>query len=87
MQTYRLIIRRHGRLLGHFDTAAPQSAQAILQIAEHLPAIQGFEHELMVSTEEHRILEVSQGVTRVVSAQPIFKPCKADDTVCRLERA
>lgn len=74
MQTHRMIIRRHGQLLGHFDSSVPAALEAIKQLIAQLPSSEGFEHEMLASKSERRIVEVSgAGEVRVLSRETIFE--------------
>lgn len=74
MQTHRLIIHRHERLLGHFDSSVPWSLEAVQDLVARLPETDGYRLELLVSSGERRILESSPSGVRVLSSDPLFSP-------------
>ncbi|MGO3741747.1 cytoplasmic protein [Kerstersia sp.] len=73
MQTYRLIIQRHGKLLGHFESAASWSRDAIADIASRLPASDGYQIELQVEDGERRIVESTPAGIRLLAREAFFK--------------
>lgn len=78
MQTYRLVITRHDKLLGHFESSTPWSLEAVRDIAGHLLAEEGYQLELQVAYDERRILDTGAGVVRIMSCEPLFKPAAPD---------
>lgn len=78
MQTYRLIIRRHDRLLGHFETSAPWAREALDDVLQRLPAIEGYRVEMQVSRGERRLLESSPAGLRLLSVEALFEPLPPD---------
>jgi hypothetical protein len=79
VKTYRLIVHRHGRLLGHFESDTPQSLEAARDIAACLHASDGYRLELLVADGERRLLEGTPQGLRVLSREPLFKPASLDD--------
>ncbi|MCP1624994.1 cytoplasmic protein [Pseudomonas nitroreducens] len=73
MHKYRLIIQRHGQLLGHFDSDLPWARDAVRAIAESLGG-QGFDLELQVADSERRLLESSPEGIRVLASEPLYRP-------------
>ena len=73
MRTYRLIIWRHGRLLGHFESSTPWSREAVEDVAARLGADDGYRLELLISDGERRLLESSPDGIRVLSIEYQFK--------------
>lgn len=72
MQTYRLNIRRHGKLLGHFESNASGSLDAVKDIAARLPEAEGYFLELLVAKDERRLLESGPDGIRVLCSSPVF---------------
>jgi len=72
MQTYRLVIRQHGKLLGHFDSNTPSASNSIREIASRFTQAEGFELELLVAEQERRLLESGPDGIRLVSSEPVF---------------
>ncbi|MBD9500842.1 cytoplasmic protein [Pseudomonas sp. BGr12] len=73
MHKYRLIIQRHGQLLGHFDSDLPWARDAVRAIAESLGG-QDFDLELQVADSERRLLESSPAGIKVLASEPLFRP-------------
>lgn len=78
MPHYRLLIERHGRLLGHFDTEAPWARDAIRDLMEALSAADGYRLQLQVPDGERRILQSGPDGIRVLSREPLFTSCPPD---------
>lgn len=78
MTTYRLLIRRHERLLGHFESDTPDALDAVRDIAARLGASDGYRLELLVAEGERRLLESTPQGVRVVSREPMFRPAQLD---------
>lgn len=73
MRTYRLIIRRHDRLLGHFESSSPWSREAVEDISARLGTDDGYQLELLIADGERRLLESSPEGIRVLSIEYLFK--------------
>lgn len=73
MHIYRLIIRRHDRLLGHFESSTPWSREAVEDIAARLGTDDGYQLELLIADGERRLLESSPDGIRVLSIEYQFK--------------
>jgi len=78
MHKYRLIIQRHGRLLGHFDSDLPWAREAVRAIADALGG-QGYALELQLADSERRLLESSPQGIRLVSSEPLFRPAALEN--------
>lgn len=74
MHTYRLVIHRHDRLLGHFESGTPWSHDAIKDIAAHLSEADGYRLEFLVASGERRLLESRPDGVRVLSSELLFSP-------------
>ena len=74
MTVYRLVIHRHGRLLGQFDSETPWAREAIADLLERLPEQDGYRTELFVAHDERRLLESGPQGLRVVGREPLFEP-------------
>lgn len=73
MHKYRLIIQRHGQLLGHFDSDLPWAREAVRAVATALGE-QGFDLELQAADGERRLLESSPEGIRVLACEPLYRP-------------
>jgi len=73
MQKYRLIIQRHGQLLGHFDSDLPWAREAVQSIAGCLGEL-GYGLELMVADGERRLLESSPSGIKLLASEPLYRP-------------
>lgn len=49
MKAYRLVISRHGRLLGQFESETPWADDAIRDLLQRLPVRDGYRTELFVA--------------------------------------
>lgn len=78
MQTYRLIIQRHGQLLGHFESAVPWAREAVQSIAGCLGEL-GYSLELQVADGERRLLESTPQGIRLLSGEPLFRRAALED--------
>lgn len=74
MTVYRLVIHRHSRLLGQFDSETPWARKAIADLLERLPEQDGYRTELFVAHDERRLLESGPQGLRVVGREPLFEP-------------
>lgn len=74
MQTYRILVRRHGRLLGHMDLAAGASAQDRQHIAACFAPEDGYALSLLESAGERRLLESTPAGIRLLVAEPLYRP-------------
>lgn len=72
MPLHRLVIYRHDRLLGQFDSTTPDSLQATRDIAARLPAEEGYRFELFVADGERRLIEAGPEGIRTLGSTPIF---------------
>jgi hypothetical protein len=74
MNAYRLVISRHGRLLGQFDSETPWAGDAIRDLLQRLPECDGYRTELFVAREERRLLESGPGGLKLLGREPLFQP-------------
>ncbi|TJZ74248.1 cytoplasmic protein [Chitiniphilus eburneus] len=74
MDTYRLIIHRHGRLLGHFESSTPGALEAVKDITARLGADDGYRIELQIADGERRLLESSPDGIRLLGCELLFRP-------------
>ena len=74
MKAYRLVISRHGRLLGQFESDTPWADDAIRDLLQRLPVRDGYRTELFVAYEERRLLESSSQGLKVLGREPAFQP-------------
>jgi len=73
MSTHRLVIHRHGKLMGYFESATPDAEQAVREVASALSMSEGFSMDMQVATGERRLLESTPDGIRLLSRQPIFQ--------------
>lgn len=73
MKAYRLVISRHGRLLGQFESETPWADDAIRDLLQRLPARDGYRTELFVAHEERRLLESGPHGLKVLCREPLFQ--------------
>ena len=78
MQKYRLIIQRHGQLLGHFDSDLPWARDAVRAIVDALDG-HGFDLELQGADSERRLLESSPAGIKVLASEPLYRPLALAD--------
>lgn len=74
MKAYRIVISRHGRLLGHFESDTPWAEDAIRDLLRRLPGRDGYRTELFVAHDERRLLESGPDGLKVLSRKPLFQP-------------
>ncbi|MFY4258195.1 cytoplasmic protein [Achromobacter xylosoxidans] len=74
MLKHRIVIHRHGELLGHFDASARMTRQAVMEIQALFKATDGFRCELRVEAGERRILESGPDGIRVLGSDTLFTP-------------
>ncbi|BEG74916.1 hypothetical protein [Achromobacter xylosoxidans] len=74
MLKHRIVIHRHGELLGHFDANARMTRQAVMEIQGLFKAADGFRCELWVEAGERRILESGPDGIRVLGSDTLFTP-------------
>lgn len=73
MPIYRLNIHRDQKHLGHFESDTPWALEAVHDIAQRLPAAEGYCIEMQVSEGERRYLEVGPGGIRVLGTEHSFR--------------
>lgn len=73
MPVYRLVIKRHGRLIGHFESAATAGLDDSRDIASRLPSADGYQLSLQVADGERRLLESTPGGIRLLASETLFK--------------
>ena len=76
MSTYRLMIYRHGKLLGHFESDTPDAEQAVRDIASRFSAGEGFHLDTLIASGERRLLESTPDGVRLLSREPCFQVVK-----------
>lgn len=82
MKAYRLVISRHGRLLGQFDSETPWAGEAIRDLLQRLPAGDGYRTELFVAHDERRLLESGPHGLTVLGREPLFQPVTLAALLC-----
>lgn len=82
MKAYRLVISRHGRLLGQFDSETPWAGEAIRDLLQRLPAGDGYRTELFVAHDERRLLESGPHGLIVLGREPLFQPVTLAALLC-----
>ncbi|MGX0957691.1 hypothetical protein AB7M18_003819 [Pseudomonas viridiflava] len=78
MSTYRLVVQRHQKLLGFFESDTPCASEAIRELVSRLPTSEGFELKLLVAMGERRMIESTPTGIRVLSREPIFSNMAID---------
>lgn len=78
MQTYRILVRRHGRLLGHLDLAAGVSPADCADFSARLPAGDGYALSVLESVGERRLLESTPAGIRLLAAEHVYEPARTD---------
>lgn len=71
MKTYRLELRRHGSLLGHFESDSARAMEVIREISRRLD---GYDLSLLVAESERRILESGPDGIRLLGSERLFAP-------------
>ncbi|MCQ4288371.1 cytoplasmic protein [Pseudomonas stutzeri] len=84
MPVYRLNIGRYQKHLGHFESDAPWALEAMQDIAQRLPADEGYRVEMQVSDGERRYLEVGPSGIRVLGTEHSFRPLTQSATLLSL---
>lgn len=74
MRAYRLVISRHGRLLGQFESETPWAEDAIRDLLQRLPGRDGYRTERLVAHGERRLLESGPDGLKVLGREPLFQP-------------
>ncbi|MDH2433957.1 cytoplasmic protein [Pokkaliibacter sp. MBI-7] len=74
MSVYRLVIHRHGKLLGHFESGTPWAEQAIMEVAALFPDAAGFQLSAQKSIEERRLLASGPEGVQIIHAEHTFTP-------------
>ncbi|MNZ70127.1 hypothetical protein D3C78_884480 [compost metagenome] len=72
MAIYRLMISRHGKLLGHFESDTPWAEEAARDVAARFPAESGYSVSPLKSCGERRLLEAGPDGVRVIHAERTF---------------
>ncbi|UJJ60239.1 cytoplasmic protein [Rhodanobacter denitrificans] len=73
MNTYRLVIKRQGALVGNLDFASTTALDGIRDIARHLAAADGCTLELQVESGQRRLLESTPEGIRLLAAEVLFR--------------
>ncbi len=74
MPVYRLVIRRDGRLIGHFESTAASALDDSRDIAARLPAKDGYQLSLLVAEGERRLLESTPQGIRLLASENLYAP-------------
>jgi len=72
MPVYRLVIKRDGRLIGHFESTAASALDDSRDIAARLPAKDGYQLSLLVADGERRLLESTPQGIRLLASESVF---------------
>lgn len=78
LQTYQLLIKKHERLLGHFESSAPWSKEAVEEIASQLRDVEGYQLEALIAVDERRIVESGPSGIKILAREYIFNPVALD---------
>lgn len=74
MPVYRLVIKRDGRLIGHFESTAASALDDSRDIAARLPAKDGYQLSLLVAEGERRLLESTPHGIRLLASENLYTP-------------
>ncbi len=78
MKIYRLMIYRHDRLLGHFESAVPWAREAVAEIRASLVQMDDVRLELLEGYDERRVVESTPHGVRLLYSEPLFRPIPLD---------
>ncbi|MGY6270597.1 cytoplasmic protein [Achromobacter denitrificans] len=73
MPVYRLVIKRNGRLVGHFETTAASTLDDCIDIASRLPSQDGYRLDIQVADGERRLLESTPAGIRLLASEILFR--------------
>ncbi|MCC2957569.1 cytoplasmic protein [Massilia sp. IC2-477] len=79
MSVYRINIWRHGKLLGHFESATPWARDAARELAALLGAAREYRLEYLAARDERRLIESGPAGMRLVSSEPVFEAATLED--------
>ncbi len=80
MSQFKILLWQNQSLLGQFESAANTGHELIQQIRSRFPQEAGFRTEVMVSSDEKRIIESSRQGIRLISREVIYQPYNEDET-------
>ena len=69
---YRLIVSYNARAWCHIDINVPWTDEALEDIQNRVPSDAGYHIEVLVATDEHRIVEYTSQGSRLLMSEPIF---------------
>ncbi|CAB3872072.1 cytoplasmic protein [Achromobacter denitrificans] len=78
MPVHRLVIMRHGRLIGHFESTLASTQDDCREIASRLPSEDGYQVSLQIADGERRLLESTPAGIRVLASETLFKSVPED---------
>lgn len=80
MSQFKILLWQNQSLLGQFESAANTGHELIQQIHSRFPQEAGFRTEVMVASDEKRIIESSRQGIRLISREVIYQPYNEDET-------
>ncbi|MCT7361137.1 hypothetical protein [Thalassolituus pacificus] len=80
MSQFKILLWQNQSLLGQFESAANAGHELIQQIRSRFPQEAGFRTEVMVASDEKRIIESSRQGIRLISREVIYQPYNKDAT-------
>ncbi|HEB0856362.1 TPA: cytoplasmic protein [Citrobacter freundii] len=74
MKSYRLVVRQHGRMIGHFDTSGTEALENICVARAMFGIAGGYDCELLVSDSERRMLESGPEGMKILMREACYRP-------------
>ena len=74
MKSYRLVVRQHGRLVGHFDTSGTEALEDICVARAMFGITGGYDCELLVEDSERRMLESGPEGMKILMREACYRP-------------
>lgn len=74
MHSYRLVVRREGRTVGHFETTGMNALEDACRARTMFENDSGCQCELWVADSERRILESSPQGMKILASEKCYRP-------------
>ena len=74
MHSYRLVVRREGRTVGHFETTGMNALEDACRARTMFENESGCQCELWVADSERRILESSPQGMKILASEMSYRP-------------
>ena len=71
---YRVNVWKNDRLWCRIDVDSPWAHEVVQDLLSRFPSKKGYFAELLVATEDRRILESSPDGVRLLACEPIYEP-------------